>query len=93
MYRATRDGFTSLAFHYKFDEIDNTITIIKNDLNYVFSEFTTSAWHSYGNLISDPNAFLFSLRRGGVSFKDKFIVKEAEYALFGDEMSGPSYLV
>ena len=36
LYSATRDGFTSLAFHYKFDGKDNTITITKINLIYVF---------------------------------------------------------
>jgi hypothetical protein len=34
LYRATRDGFTSKAFHSKCDGKGNTITIIKNNLNY-----------------------------------------------------------
>jgi hypothetical protein len=83
LYRATRDGFTSQAFHSKCDGKGNTITIIKNNLNYVFGGYASSAWHSYGGYINDPNAFLFSLRRAGVSFKDKFTVKVAADAYYG----------
>jgi hypothetical protein len=91
LYRATRDGFTCQAFHSKCDGKGNTITIIKSHLNYVFGGFASSAWNSSGSFINDPNAFLFSLRRAGVSFKDKFTVKRAEYALYGNSRYGPTF--
>jgi hypothetical protein len=91
LYRATRDGFTSKAFHSKCDGKGNTITIIKNDLNYVFGGYASSAWNSSGNYINDPNAFLFSLRRAGVSYKDKCTVKIPQYALLGDSNYGPIF--
>ena len=91
LYRATRDGFTSEAFHSKCDGKGNTITIIKNNLNYVFGGFASSAWNSSNTWINDPNAFLFSLRRAGVSFKDKFTVKPAQYALCGNSSCGPTF--
>ncbi len=91
LYRATRDGFTSQAFHSKCDGIGNTITIIKNNLNYVFGGYASSAWNSSDKFINDPNAFLFSLRRDGVSFEDKFTVKQAEYALLGKWRYGPTF--
>jgi hypothetical protein len=91
LYRATRDGFTTQAFHSKCDGKGNTITIIKSHLNYVFGGYASSAWHSSGGFINDPNAFLFSLRRDGVSFKDKFTVKRAEYALYGSSSFGPTF--
>ena len=91
LYRATRDGFTCQAFHSKCDGEGNTITIIKSNLNYVFGGFASSVWHSCGKYISDRNAFLFSLRRSGVSYKDKFTVKTAERALYGNPSYGPIF--
>ncbi len=91
LYRATRDGFSSQAFHSKCDGKGNTITIIKSHLNYVFGGFASSAWNSSNTLINDPNAFLFSLRRDGVSFKDKFTVKLSQYALCGNSSFGPTF--
>jgi hypothetical protein len=91
LYRATRDRFSSQAFHSKCDGKGNTITIIKNNLNYVFGGYASSAWNSSGEWIDDPNAFLFSLRRDGVSFKDKFTVKQAQYALIGNTGYGPRF--
>ena len=49
-----------------------------------FACYIWSAWNSSGNSINDPNAFLFSLRRARVSFKDEFIIKQTEYALSRD---------
>jgi hypothetical protein len=91
LYRATKDAFTSQAFHSKTDGIRNTITIIKNNLNYVFVGYASSAWHSSGSYINDTNAFILSLRRAGVSFKDKFTVKNAVYALYGNSGYGPTF--
>jgi hypothetical protein len=91
LYRATRDGFTSKAFHSKCDGKGNTITIIKNNLNYVFGGYASSAWNSSWGYINDPNAFLFSLRRAGVSYKDKFTVKIPEHALYGNSIFGPTF--
>ena len=51
LYRASRDGFTGTAFHEKCDNRANTITNIKNNLNYVFGGFASSAWNSSGDLI------------------------------------------
>ncbi len=93
LYRATVDGFTSQAFHSKCDGKENTITIIKTDENSVFGGYASSAWNSSSKSIKDSNAFLFSLRRGGVSFKDKFIIKKCDdkNALYGDARYGPIF--
>jgi hypothetical protein len=91
LYRATRDGFNGQAFHSKCDGKENTITIIKSHLNNVFGGYASSAWNSSASYINDPNAFLFSLRRNGVSFKDKFTVKQASSALVGNSSYGPIF--
>jgi hypothetical protein len=91
LYRATRDGFTAQAFHLRCDQKKNTITIIKNNLNYVFGAYASSEWNSHGDYINDPNAFLFSLKRNGVSFQDKFIIKNPNYALYGQTNCGPTF--
>ena len=80
LYRATTDGFTAQAFHSKCDGKGNAITIIKNNLNHMVGGYSSSAWNSSKSYINDPNAFLLCLRRAGVSFNDKFIVKQAQHA-------------
>ena len=54
LYRVTRDRFTSQAFHANCDGIENTISIIKNNLNYMFGGFVSSAWNSSDTWINDP---------------------------------------
>jgi hypothetical protein len=83
LYRATRDGFGAQEFHSRCDGKRNTITIIMNDQNFVFGGYGAMPWNSSGNWITDPNAFIFSLRRNGVSCNHKLMNKIPEYALFG----------
>ena len=87
IYRATVDGFTSKALHSECDDKKNLVSIIKNDLNHVFGGYTLVAWNIKSGWITDPKAFIFSLRRNGESQNDKFIVastiKKIILILFG----------
>ena len=83
LYRATRDGFTVDEFHSKCDGKANTITIIKNNLDFVFGGFCAEQWTSEFCWVMDPKAYLFSLRRNGVSKNDKFMY--LEFSTFLDE--------
>ena len=91
LYRASRDGFSSHVFHAKCDGKGNTITIIKNNLNCVFGGFASYAWNSSGLYTIDANAFIFSLRRCGVSFQDKFNCKNTGHAFKGCPNAGPIF--
>ena len=83
LYRATRDGFTHSAFHSNCDGKANTITIVKNNLNYVFGGYASKALHSNNAWIEDRNAFIFSLRRNGISTNEKYKVAKPQYAYYG----------
>ena len=83
LYRATRDGFTHSAFHSNCDGKANTITIIKNNLNYVFGGYASKAWHSNNEWIQDSDAFIFSLRRNGISTNEKYKVTKPQNAYQG----------
>ena len=91
LYRATRDGFDAKDFHSRCDGKAKTITIIKDDLNCVFGGYASASWNSSNQYINDPNAFLFSLRRDGKSYNDKFTIKNAAYALYGSSSDGPIF--
>ena len=91
LYRATRDGFAAEDFHYRCDGRANTITIIKNNLDYVFGGYASASWNSSSRHIYDPKAFLFSLRRDGKSCKEKFSIKKPEAALYSFLCFGPSF--
>ena len=88
LYRATRDGFTHSSFHSKCDGKANTITIVLNNLNYVFGGYASKAWHSKGAYIEDGKAFIFSLRRNGISTNEKYKVTKPQYAYYGHSSSG-----
>ncbi len=60
-YRASRDGFKASDFLYYCDDIGNTITVVKAKSGNVFGGFTGQKWHSRGEWVTDPNAFIFSL--------------------------------
>lgn len=44
LYRSTRDGSNSLAFHSKCDGIPNTVTLIQSLNGHVFGGFTRIPW-------------------------------------------------
>lgn len=86
LYRGTRDGFTTNDFHGKCDTKTNTIVLIKpKSYNYVFGGYASQPWDSTSRWIRDENAYIFSLRRNGVSGIDKYFVNSGYegYALRG----------
>ena len=74
LYRASRDGFTNAAFHKKCDGRARTITIIKTRDNYVFGGYTGASWDSTSGYKTDTTAYIFSLRRNGVSAASRYSV-------------------
>ena len=91
LYQATRDGFEAFEFHSRCDNIANTVTIISNNLNYVFGGFTAAKWSSDNVYISDPTAFIFSLRRNGDVANDKLMIRDDKKAIYGNSQSGPTF--
>ena len=93
MYRASRDGFAARAFHDRCDNVPNTVTIIKNNLNFVFGGFTAARWTSNSSYIADPTAFIFSLRRNGISNNYRLPINSTQvnYAIFGYSPYGPTF--
>jgi hypothetical protein len=91
LYKATRDGFEASSFHSKCDGKANTVTIIKSNYNNVFGGYTSAAWSSFSGFISDANAFIFSLRRNGVSYSDKFRIRTPADAIFSMGGYGPTF--
>ncbi len=91
LYRATRDKFTAKSFHSKCDGKKNTLTIVKTNTNFVFGGYTSAKWASDRNYKEDSTAFIFSLRRNGVSQKRKFNIKKPQYAILGLPSYGPIF--
>ena len=91
LYKATRDGFNSAEFHYRCDNQTNTVTIIKNNLNFVFGGFTAARWSSTAGFIADADAFIFSLRRNAAPSNYKLMVLSSDNAIFGYSSYGPTF--
>jgi len=62
IYRATRDGGLVRDFHYKCDNIKNTLMIVQTSEGYKFGGFTSTGWNNEkGKDIYDKKAFCFSI--------------------------------
>ena len=93
LYRATRDGFEASSFHEKCDGKAKTITIIKTKGNYVFGGYTAASWDSRGANKADKTAYLYSLRRNGVSNLSKYTITGGyeAYAIYCASTHGPAF--
>ena len=94
LYRATRDGFSASAFHSKCDGKENTLTIIKNNSNYIFGGYTAAKWESKmgnGSYAPDITAFIFTLRRNGILDANKFNVRDSNTAIINSAGFGPIF--
>ena len=61
LYRGTRDGTTSKAFHDKCDHKGPTICLYKNEKGYIFGGYASISWTSDGGTREAPNSFIFTL--------------------------------
>lgn len=93
LYRSSRDGLTRTAFHSKCDGIPNTVTIVLNNLNYVFGGYTSVGFISpTGNYQYDSNAYIFSLRQATIiTSGQKFSVRDPSKALYAWTNAGPTF--
>jgi hypothetical protein len=91
LYKLTRDGSGASTFHSKCDGKANTVTIIKTDSNYVFGGYTAAMWKSDGTYGYDTTAFIFSLRRNGISYNEKYMVRDPNYAIGNFYIHGPIF--
>ncbi len=93
LYRATRDGFEASSFHSKCDDKAKTITIIKTKDNYVFGGYTAVTWDGSNSYKTDAAAYIYSLRRNGVSnlSKHNIVRGNSQYAVVSNPSFGPIF--
>ena len=92
LFRAARDGFSVSKFHQKCNGQDNTVTIVKTTNDYIFGGYTSVSWDSSSSYKYDQNAFLFSLRRAGVSSNQRFnIISNYQNAIYCNQGYGPTF--
>jgi len=90
LWRGSRHGFDSDAFHRLCDGKPNTVTIIKNTNGFIFGGFTSIPWWSSGSYEADNTAFLFSLTNlSNTPLKIK--VKSSQYAVYHNSNYGPAF--
>jgi hypothetical protein len=91
LYRASRDGFGSLDFHFKCDGKSPTLTILKaKQTGYIFGGFTDARWEGDEIQKYDSTAFIFSLtNRENLSCK----MKSTNHlkSIFCANEAGPSF--
>ncbi|CAF3348644.1 unnamed protein product [Rotaria sp. Silwood2] len=63
IYKASRDGFDTNAFHSRCDNKGPTMTIVRSNNNYLFGGYTSVDWTSSAGIgyKNDTTAFLFTL--------------------------------
>lgn len=62
VYRASKHGFSSCAFHSRCDTKRNTLVLIKTANSNVFGGFTRKKWSGANCFKTDPSAFMFSFK-------------------------------
>jgi len=67
LYRGSRDGFKSKAFHAHCDGYANTLTICYSKHGTIFGGFTQIPWSTDGQYHCDPKAFLFAMTTTGTT--------------------------
>ena len=66
LFRASRDGDTTSAFHNKVDGISPTISLIQTKNNYIFGGFTDHSWDSNSGCVKTNNTFMFSFNKNKI---------------------------
>ncbi len=88
LYRATRDGDSSKAFHFKCDKIKGTLTLVKTKKAFIFGGYTNQIWEdsNYENNKADDDAFCFS-----VDLKKIYKSKKSSYSIKCNKDYGPIF--
>ena len=95
LYRSTRDGFSSEAFHSRCDGQGSTLSIIEATNGAILGGFSNVSWkkHHFREWEAADKAFLFSLCREDISSckKMKQISRSATGAMYHNSQYGPSF--
>eukprot|EP00984_Skeletonema_dohrnii_P013355 scaffold5517_cov77-Skeletonema_dohrnii-CCMP3373.AAC.1 len=98
LYRSSRDGQSSSAFHSKCDDKGPTVVIIETTDGGVIGGYTNTDWWSnnftnYNNYASANKAFLFALSGFGLVSPCKMKLKNAsdKWAIYNCYSYGPTF--
>jgi hypothetical protein len=90
IYRASLHGFRASDFHEKCDGVSKTLTIIRSSNSNIFGGYTEAQWDSFGQIKSDPAAFIFSLENKENN-PLKLSIKNQNKAIYCNPKSGPTF--
>ena len=94
LYKISRDGCSAPSFHSKCDNKGMTVTVLYNPSGTVYGGFTAQNWTSgSGVYVSDPKAFLFTLKYNGKSSPVEFPIKPEKHAnaIYCNATYGPTF--
>lgn len=86
LYRASRDGDSSFAFHRNCQGIPNTVVIIETIKGNKFGGFTSKIWDTSGDYKYDEKCFLFSLDKRQIYYN-----KDPEISIVCLKNKGPIF--
>lgn len=82
IYKASRDGWSSAAFHTACDGKSPTITVFRSLSGHVFGAYASVARTSSSAYIADPTAFLFTVTNPRNAPPARFGVQDASRAVW-----------
>jgi hypothetical protein len=95
LYRGSRDGFETSAFHGRCDGHRETVTVIESENGSIFGGYTPVVWQSSGSHLTDDSvkSFLFTIKNPHGLPPQLFPLKEdhKSSAIFCASRSGPSF--
>ena len=93
LFRASEHSFDKDKFRQKCSNQGPTITIIHNEYDHVFGGYATESWVDTDSWreITDPTAFLFSVRPRVKQFPFKEDMKDGQSALYVNRNYGPAF--
>jgi len=88
LYRGSRDGMSSQAFHKKCDNHAETLTIVKSQSGRIFGGYSDQTWNVTSNYKSSTKTWLFSIDE-----REKFPIMSsgAPHATYTLDGYGPSF--
>jgi hypothetical protein len=93
LYRGSRDGFRSSAFHLKCDGQSNTVTVILTTKDFIIGGFTPIAWDSSNSWKTNnsQHSFVFSVHNATNSDLRSFPLVNSSYTFCSNSSYGPTF--
>jgi hypothetical protein len=93
LYRGSRDGFQTSAFHNRCNNHPNTISLILSKNGCIFGGYTPLTWSSRNAWVPDPSqkSFIFTLKNPHNVAARIFKQKQADNAIYDYGSYGPTF--